>query len=322
MSIIKVSAFLVALFFIAPFSAPGFAQDYPKKPIRLIIPFAAGGGTDVLGRAFQVPFEKALKTKVIVENIPGGSTKMGIMEVLKARPDGYTLLLMGSPAMVGYYYSKTYDTKVWEKLIPIGNVITEPWILVEIRGNAPYGNWVELVKYGKENPGKITCGSPSAGGMFELVFNEITKKSGIEGKFVPFAGSGPSKVALLGGHIDFRVCTLSEGAAAIKAGQTKGIAVSTDKRYELLSEVPTFKELGLGEPIWLTRAIWGPPGLPPAIVQILGKGVEKSTQDPEFIKLVEEKFAYKVLYFSGSKVKEEMKAFDETYGPKLEAFYK
>lgn len=304
------------------YSPPGYGEDYPKRPIRMIVTFAAGGGADVLARAFQVPLEKALKTKIIVENIPGGSTKIGVMELMNAKPDGYTLMFMSSTSMIGYYYSKTYDSKVWEKMIPVGNVVTEPWVMVEIRGNAPYQTWPDLVKYAKENPGKITCGAPSAGGMFELTFNEITKMTGIEGKYVPFAGSGPSKVALLGGHTDFRVCTTSEGAASIKAGQTKGVAISTEKRYELLPEVPTFKELGLGGPIWITRAIWAPPNLPSNLLDILSRAVEKSTQDPEFIRLVQDTYSYKVLFYPAPKVKEELKAFEGRFGPKMADFYK
>jgi tripartite-type tricarboxylate transporter receptor subunit TctC len=309
-------------FVVSGLACPASAADYPKRPVRIVVPFAAGGGTDILARAFQAPFEKALKMKVIVENIAGGSTKLGVMEAMKAKPDGYTLMLMGSEAMIGYYYSKSYDTKVWEKLTAVGNIITEPWVLVEVRANAPYASWAELVRYGKENPGKVTCGSPSAGGIFELTFNEIMKAAGIEGKFVPFAGSGPSKVALLGGHIDFRVCTLSEGAASIKDGQTRGLALSTDKRYELTPGIPTFKELGLGGKIMLNRAIWGPPDLSPEIVRILAGAVEKSTQDADFVRLVEEKFAYKVIYFDGKKVMDEMKAFEEIHGAKLAAFFK
>ncbi|HSR14004.1 MAG TPA: hypothetical protein VLS90_21325, partial [Thermodesulfobacteriota bacterium] len=103
-----------------PLCAAG--EEFPKRPIRMIIPFAAGGGTDILARAFQGPFEKALNGKVIVENIPGGSTKIAVMELMKARPDGYTLMLMGSEAMIGYYYSKTYDVKVWGKMTTAGNL--------------------------------------------------------------------------------------------------------------------------------------------------------------------------------------------------------
>ncbi|HSR14047.1 MAG TPA: tripartite tricarboxylate transporter substrate-binding protein, partial [Thermodesulfobacteriota bacterium] len=176
--------------------------------------------------------------------------------------------------------------------------------------------------YGKQNPGKISCGAPSAGGVFELTFNQITKTAGIQGKFVPFSGSGPSKVALLGGHIDFRVCTTSEAAPSIKAGQSKGVAISTDKRYELLPDVPTFKELGLGDAIWLNRAIWAPPGVPKEILSTLSKAVEKATQDAGFIRLVEDKFSYKVNYFSGQKVQEEMKSFEDRYGARLAEFYK
>jgi tripartite-type tricarboxylate transporter receptor subunit TctC len=242
--------------------------------------------------------------------------------VMKANPDGYTLLFMADPAWVGYVYSKTYDFKPWEKLTPIGNLTVEPYGFIEIRADAPYGSWAELVKYGKENPGKLTCGGPGAGGVPQLIFNMITTAAGISGKYVPFAGAGPSRTALLGGHIDFRVCQHTEAIGMIRAGKTKGIAISSDKRLEILPDVPTFKELGVGESIILTRSIWGPPQLPSNIIKILAAGIEKGIKDPEFIKVAEESLFYKTEFRLGPRMIEELEKFDKTFGPLLAALYK
>ncbi len=111
--------FFGTLFILAAASA-GFAQGYPSKPIRMVVPFAAGGANDLVGRALQKSLGKELKTTIVVENIPGGSTKMGTLELLKSDPDGYTLMLAGHAALQGYYYSGTYDSKVWEKMSAIG----------------------------------------------------------------------------------------------------------------------------------------------------------------------------------------------------------
>src|SRR5512135_100851 len=117
----KLAAFAATLVFFLALTGIGFADKYPSKPIRYIILYSAGGGNDVLARAFQRPFEKELGVRILIENIPAGTTKVATLEAMKAKPDGYTLIHMSDPAWVAYYYSKTYETKVWEQLTPIGN---------------------------------------------------------------------------------------------------------------------------------------------------------------------------------------------------------
>lgn len=297
------------------------AAEYPNKPIRMIIPWSAGGGTDVLARAFQPPFEKALGQRLLIENIPAGSTKVGTLELMKARPDGYTIILNTSKSWLTYYYSKTFDSKVWEKITPIGNLTSEPWGFVETRIDSPLKTWADLVKAAKENPGKLSCGGPGAGGMMELIMNQTTKSAGVQTRYVPFAGAGASNIALLGGHIDFRVCQPTEAITMIRAGKTRGLAVSTAKRMEALPDVPTFKELGLGEVPELTRGIWGPPKLPSNVVNTLTKMIEKATKDPAFVKLVQDQLLYTVDYQSPDKIRSELKNFDQNFGPTLKKMY-
>ncbi|MFZ4437895.1 MAG: tripartite tricarboxylate transporter substrate binding protein [Syntrophales bacterium] len=194
----KILAFIFFLFFVFGFSPVGFTADYPRKPIRVIIPYAAGGGTDVLARALQKPLEKELGTKIVVDNIPAGSTKVGTMEGMKAKADGYTLLLMSDRAWPVFYYAKTYDTKVWEQLTPIANLTVEPMAFVEVKSTSPFKTWGDLVKAAKENPGKLSGGI--AGGTTTLMINEIAQNAGIKINVVPFGGAGPSKIAVLGSN--------------------------------------------------------------------------------------------------------------------------
>ena len=300
----------------------GMAADFPQKPIRMIIPWSAGGGNDVLCRAFQPAFEKVLGQKILIDNIPAGTTKVGTMELMKAKPDGYTLIFSTTESWMAYYYSKTYDTKVWEQMVPIGNVTSEPYGFVEARIESPFKTWADLVKAAKENPGKLSCGGPGAGGMMELIMNDITKAAGIQTRYVPFAGAGPSKIALLGGHVDFRVCQPPEAITMIRAGKSRGLAVSTDKRMEAIPDVPTFKELGIGGTINLTRSIWGPPKLPSNLVNTITKMIEKATKDPDFIKVAQEQLLYTVDYRLPEKMKAELQNFDKEFGPKLVEMYK
>jgi tripartite-type tricarboxylate transporter receptor subunit TctC len=244
------------------------------------------------------------------------------MEGMKAKPDGYTLILISAQSWVGYYYSKTYDFKVWEKLTPVGNITSEPYGFVEVLADSPYKTWADLARIAKENPGKLTCGGPGAGGILEILFHQVTKAAGIQCKYVPFAGAGPAKTALLGGHVDFRICQPTEAIAMIRAGKTRGLAVSTPKRFGPLPDVPTFTELGIGEPMGLTRGVWGPANMPPKIVQVLTRAMEKATKDPAFIKLVEEDLVFKVDYKTGETMQREIVEFDKAVGPKFEAITK
>lgn len=313
---------ILGFLFLLAWAPVGTAADYPQKPIRMIIPWSAGGGNDVLCRTFQPALEKVLGQKILIDNIPAGTTKVGTIELMKARPDGYTLIFSTTESWLAYYYSKTYDSKVWEQMVPIGNVTSEPYGFVEARIESPFKTWADLVKSAKENPGKLSCGGPGAGGMMELIMNEITKAAGVQTRYVPFAGAGASKIALLGGHIDFRVCQPPEAITMIRAGKSRGLAVSTDKRMEALPDVPTFKELGIGGTIDLTRSIWGPPKLPSNLVNTLTKMIERAMKDPEFIKVAQDQLAYTVDYRPPEKVKAELKNFDKKFGAKLAEMYK
>jgi tripartite-type tricarboxylate transporter receptor subunit TctC len=298
------------------------AADFPQKPIRVIIPWSAGGGIDVLCRTFQPFFEKVLGQRILIDNIPAGTTKVGTMELMKAKPDGYTLMFHNQEAWVGYYYSKTFDSKVWEQLVPIANIVSVPYAFIEVRVESPFKTWADLVKAAKENPGKLTCGGPASGGMAEVFVDEITRASGIKVRYVPFAGGGPTKVALLGGHIDFRYCQPSEAIEMIRAGKTRGLAVSTDKRMEAIPDVPTFKELGIWGTLIYSRSFWGPPKLPSNLVNTLAKIIEKAAQEPEFIKIARDQLLYTMDYRPPEKVKADMEAFDKQFGPKLAEAYK
>ncbi len=310
---------LAALLLAAP---TGMAAGYPDRPIRVIVPYSAGGGNDVLIRAFQPALEKVLGQRLLIENIPAGTTKVGTMELMKAKPDGYTLIFSTTEAWVGYYYSKTYDTRVFDQMTPIGNLTSEPYGFVEILADSPIKSWANLVEAAKKSPGKLSAGGPGAGGMMELIHNLTTGAAGIKVQYVPFAGAGPSKVALLGGHVSYRVCQPPEAIAMIRAGKTRGLAISTEKRLPTLPDVPTFKELGIGGSILLTRGMWGPPKLPADLVAAMTRAIEKASKDPEFVKVAEEQLLYTVEYRTPETMRTELVKFDKEFGPKLAEMYK
>jgi tripartite-type tricarboxylate transporter receptor subunit TctC len=310
------SAFLVSL------GAASWAQTYPTKPIRVIVPFSAGGSNDLIGRTLIKPLSKELKGSMVVENIPGGTTKMGVMEVLKAEPDGHTLLFASHGALMGYFYSGTYDFKVWEKLTLIAQSGEMPYGCFEVLATSPFKTWHDLAKFAKENPGKLTCGGPGAGGVMGMVAIEVAKAAGIDVKYVPFAGAGPSGTALLGGHVDYRVCLPPEAIPNVRAGKTRVLGLSYGKRIPELPDTPTFKELGLFEEIpTLSYDFWGPPNLPARIVDLLTKAIEKAVKDPEYLQYCQ-RIAYQPVFKNAQQLKEDIKFFEEKVGPKLAALYK
>lgn len=318
----KILIILLSVLFLLADSSGGFSQTYPTKPIRMIVPFAAGGSNDLIARALQKPLARELQGTVVVENIPAGTTKMATLELMKSDPDGHTLMLASHGALIGYFFSGTYDYRVWEKMTLIGQSGEQPYGFLEVRADSPYYPWAELVKYAKKNPGKLICGGPGAGGMMNLIAIETARAAGIEIKYVPFAGAGPSGTALLGGHVDYRVCLVAEAVTNIRAGKTKGLGLSYDRRLPELPEVPTFKELGIGEvnPT-LSYDLWGPPNLPAHIANILATALEKAVKDSGYVEFCQ-RIAYQPIFKDAPTLKADIKQFEEKIGPKLAAFYK
>ena len=317
----KIAIPLVTIILIFGLTSGAFSQRFPTRPIRYIVPFAAGGNTDIMARLIAKPLEKELGAKIFVENIPGGSTKVGTVECQKAKPDGYTIMQVTEMAWLGVYYSKSVDYKFWEKLTPLGNEALEPYGFYEVRAESPFKTWADLVKYAKENPGKLTV-AISSRGVYDLMMDDAARSFGIDFKHIPFTGGGPGGVAMLGGHVDVRICMAPEAISMIKAGKSRGLVTAGEKRLKAIPDVPTFKELNLGESLYLTRSIWGPPNLPRNILNIISRAIEKSVQDPDFVKLIENDLMYTIEFSPGQKVLEDLRKFDRKYGPTLEASYK
>ncbi len=321
MKSVKILLVLVTYLFLAGYAHDGFAQNYPTKPIRVIVPFAAGGSNDLIARSLQKPLGKELKGTIVVENISAGTTKLGTLEVMKAEPDGHTLLFASHGALMGYFYSGTYDFKVWEKLTIIAQSGDMPYGFLEVRSDSPFKTWADLVSFAKKNPGKLTCGGPGAGGVMNLNVIETAKAAGIDVKYVPFAGAGPNGIALLGGHVDYRVCLPPEAYPNIKAGKTRGLAISYGKRLPEMPDVPTFKELGLMDVIPpLSYDFWGPPNLPESLVNQISKAVEKAVKDPSYLDFCR-RILYQPVFKDAQTLKEDIKLFEEKVGPKLAATF-
>jgi len=297
------------------------AQAYPSKPIRVIVPFAAGGANDLIGRALQQPLGKALNGTVLIENKPGAATKIGVDEVLKAAPDGYTLLFASLASTMAYYYSGAFDSKVHEELVILGRSGQMAWGMLEARADAPFKNWAELVAHAKKNPGKLSSGGPATGGMMNLIVLESAKSAGIDVNYIPFKGGGPSGQAMLGGHVDYRVAQPIEVVGNVRAGKSRGIAVAFPTRLPEMPDVPTFRELGINFDVPIFGFdLWGPPNLPPALAAQLTKAMEQAVKDPGYAEAVT-RLTYQPVFMGPDGLKAMRKSFETEIGPKLVAAF-
>jgi tripartite-type tricarboxylate transporter receptor subunit TctC len=322
---IRGTIFVLGVLFLFLWGTLGMAADFPQRPIRLIIPYGPGGTNDVFCRAFQPAFEKALGQRILIETIPAGNTKVGTMELMNAKPDGYTLLFISTLSFVANYYGGIYGYKPWEKLSPIALVVVQNSGLLEVRAESPFKTWADLVKAAKESPGKLTCAGPGAGGFSELLVNEINEAAGIKVLYVPFGGSGPTQIAMLGGHVDFRTCEIPDAASSVRAGTSRALAVPTQERMKAYPGVPTYKELGLGKllPICTApRGFWAPPNLPSNLANTLANMIEKAMKDPEFVKIAQDQLLYDMFYLPTEKMKTWARDFDKLIGPKFSELVK
>jgi tripartite-type tricarboxylate transporter receptor subunit TctC len=312
---------LLALSLTLSICAAANSQGYPEKPIKMIVPFPAGGAGDLAARAIQKPLGDALGTNVIVVNIPGGSTKIAVSELVRAAPDGYTLMMVGNAAMMSYYYSGAYDTKVWNQMTNLGQTGKMPWGVLETRADSPFKSWADVVAFGKQNPGKLDVAGPAVGGMMNLIALETAKSSGITINYIPYQGGGPSNLAVLSGQVPLRVAQPADVFPNISAGKTRALALSFHSRIPEMPDVPTFNELGIMYDIpAFGFDIWGPAQLPPQIEAKIIEALKAAVKNPAF-GAVTKRLLYQPVYTPPAEIKIQMKHFEENIGPKLEAAF-
>ncbi|MCU0590673.1 MAG: tripartite tricarboxylate transporter substrate binding protein [Desulfobacterales bacterium] len=266
-------AFLLAL------SMPLHAADFPTKEVQIIIPWAAGGATDLIFRALGVTAGKYLNKAVVVVNRPGGGGAVGYTDGMKAKPDGYMLTAAVTPLCILPHQTTTAFT--YKDFEPILNVVSDPSMFL-VRADAPWKDLREFVDYAKKNPDMITVGNSGAGGGVHLVALAFENAAGIKLNHIPFSGGGPSVTALLGGHINAVSVTPPEGVPQIRAGQLRVIALFADKRLAMFPDVPTVKEQGINFTMGMWRGLVAPKGTPPDVIQKLHDSFKKAMDDTEF----------------------------------------
>ena len=244
----QLSAFIVAALLLVGASGDhAQAQTYPTHPITLIIPFAPGGSTSIVGRAIADKMSETLGEKIIVDNRPGAGGTVGTRAVANSAPDGYTIGLgyTGTLAIGPTLYRKAgYDPR--KDFAPIGMIGNAPNSLV-VHPSFPAKTLGELIAYGKANPGKINFGSAGAGTASHITGEYFGRVAGITLTHIPYKGTGPALVDLIGGHIPMAFAPIPAAHASVSGGQLRALAVTSLARSSLLPEVPTIAESGLSD---------------------------------------------------------------------------
>jgi tripartite-type tricarboxylate transporter receptor subunit TctC len=262
-------------------SVPIQAADFPTKEVQIIIPWAAGGATDLIFRALAATTGKYLGKAAVVVNRPGGGSAVGYTEGAQAKPDGYMLTSAVTPlTILPHQVTTAYTYKNFE---PIINVVSDPSMFL-VRADAPWKSLKEFLDFAKKNPEMITVGNSGAGGGVHLVALAFEKAAGVKFNHIPFSGGGPSVTAILGGHINAVSVSPPEGIEHVKAGKLKIVALFAEKRFELFPDVSTVKEQGIDFVMGMWRGLVAPKGTPPDAIKKLHDAFKQGMDDPVFRK--------------------------------------
>jgi tripartite-type tricarboxylate transporter receptor subunit TctC len=262
--------------------APAAAQDYPARPVHLVVPYVAGGAADIFGRTLGQKLGEALHQSFIVENKPGANGGIGSDFVAKAAPDGYTLLATASgPIVVNpvLYARVPYDPV--KDFAPVAQGSVYQYVLVTL-ATSPIKSLADLVAAARAKPGAVSYGSTGVGGGNHLAGELLALSTGIQLTHVPYKGSAAALADLLGGQISFMFDTVITSVPQIRAGKLRAFAVSSAKRASSLPEVPTMQEAGIaGFDISQWQGVLAPAGTPRAVVDRLNAAIVKALSSPE-----------------------------------------
>ncbi len=261
-------------------SLPAHAQkNYPNKPIRMIVPFVPGGGTDIVARSMAAKLTEVLGQSVVVDNRPGAGGTIGAETAVRAIPDGYTIIMVsGSYATNAALLKLTYDPI--KDITPI-SLIGETGFMVSVHPGVPVRNIKELIAFAKAKPGALNYGSTGTGGITHLATELFDMMAGTKMAHIPYKGTGAALTDLIGGQIQIMFGAMPSLVPQNKAGKVRGLAVTTLKRNNAVPDMPTIAETLPGYEAILWYGMWGPKGLPKEIVTRLNTEVAKALSLPD-----------------------------------------
>ena len=255
-----------------------FAQGsgYPTRPIDLIVPAGAGGGTDVLARAFAEAAKKHLPQPITVVNRPGASGMIGHGEMINARPDGYKLAIVFAEIVIVPHLGLSKLS--YEDFTPIARLNADP-AAITVKADAPWNTIEEFLAASRAKPGEIKMGNSGPGSIWHLAHAALEDKVGVKYNPIPFGGAAPAVLALMGGHVDAVAVSPGEVATHVASGKLKTLAVMADRRLRGFDNVPTLKERGIDLSIGTWRGLAAPKATPPEVIAILVEATRKAADE-------------------------------------------
>ena len=271
------------------FCASARAQDYPSKPITMVLPFPPGGVAEIVGRPLASLMEKTLKQPVILINRPGAGGAVGMASVARGPADGYTIL-MGLSSISIFPVSDRINGKEppyeLKDFAPIALVTADPTVLV-VRADGPYKTVKDFVEAAKAQPGKINYSSSGVYGTLHVAMEMFANAAGIKLFHIPYQGGGPAVTALLAGQVEASPQGPAAAIGHIRAGKMRALATWGTERLKLLPEIPTFKELGYDAEFYIWSGLFAPAATPAPIVTKLRRAVREAATSPEFAAAME-----------------------------------
>ena len=273
--------FIAALFGVIALAGTVHAQTYPAKPIRLIVPFTPGGGTDIVSRLLATKLAESTGWTIIVENKAGASGTVGLIEAARAPAEGYDMVMGQADNLVIAPALQKLSINPARDLTPVALVASSPFLFMTA-ANSKYKSLTDVIAAAKAAPNTITYGTAGAGTFPHLAMELLQSAGDFKLKQVPYKGAAPAMTDLLGGHIDLAALSIASGMSHIPSGKLRGLAVTTSRRSPALPDVPTVAEAGYKDfeaTGWL--GILVPNGVPPAVITRLNAEITKVMQTPE-----------------------------------------
>ena len=272
--------FLLLLLQCAAFTT--WAQDWPTRPIRVIVPFAPGGATDIPARLLAPKLQDSLGQPVVIENRPGAGGIIGIQAAAQSQPDGYTLLMATNAEVVmhPYIYPKLpYDPL--KDFIPISIMIESPLVLLTA-ASSPLNSAADLFAAAKAKPGTVTYSTAGSGSTSHVLTEMLAQQVGIKLVHVPYKGGAPASAAISSGEVNMGLLNLGSAIGSLKGGKTKAFAITSAQRHPDLPNLPTTSEAGapgFAEGIWI--GMLAPAGVPRQVVERMSQAISKALQAPD-----------------------------------------
>ncbi len=257
------------------------ADTYPSRPVHLVVFYAAGGGNDIIARLMGQWLSQRLGQSFIVENRPGGGGNLGTEYVVRAAPDGYTLLLSSSANTVNASLYEKLDFNFMRDIAPVASISYEPNIMV-VNPSVPAKTIPEFIAYAKANPGKINYGSAGIGSSQHMSGELFKMMAGIDMTHVPFRGTAPALTGLLGGQVQVMFASMPATIPYVQAGKLRALGVTITKRSDVLPDVPTVSEFLPGFDASVYYGIGAPRGTPADIIDRLNTEINAGLADPAF----------------------------------------